>query len=408
MASFSPKNYFKKIQSPDVLVAYYAMHNIQALFEISEQTPRKQAVEIMYDFYLSLTPEQKYDIERELALIHSLSTKYAPEIFVKLLSKKGVDTKETLIECVTDHDKVLYYYVHHKEAVDEVFFVHDFYTTKGYMLYEAKEVSIDVAEMNLSECAREFKRIAQKEDRVTECSVTTEVLDGVIYFGTIFDGSPMLTPSRDKETGEIDRKKTTRKIEEVRVVYLPKDKEVLISYTGGKQEKLLFLDTFLRTVCDSSYEDKEQLFDFIHFKDEGFDFFATNKGVPLMTWKIKSIGFAFGDGKVKNKVKLSLPSGVAEQKLTPLYSTIKELGIGEAFKKAGIESIALQFAFTHKENSEKSVKVGCTVTSLKTSLSPLLPYDRYARTLLKLSGIDKGFVEKVVKVKEEKIQKWEV
>lgn len=408
MATFSPKNYFKKIQSPSVLIKYYSDNGIQAFFEITDQTPRKRAVEIMLDFYLSLSPEEKYDIERELALIDSLSTKYAPEIFIKILKQNGAKNTEMLIECISDHDKVLYYYTHHKDIVDQAFFIHDFYTTKGYMLYEAKEVALDKVEMEIGECTREFKLIANKEDRATELDIETKTLDGIFYLFGTFEGSPLLTPTKNKETGEIDRKKTTRKIEQIRIVYLPNDKEILISYTGSKQEKVLFLDTFLRVMGAGGYDDKVQNFDISVFKDEIFDFMRWNKGVPLLNWKIKSIALSVGEGTLKKKLRMTLPSSAQEFNLSPLFSTIDELSISKAFESCAIESVALSITLSKIGNSEKSVRVGCTISPSKSSLSPLLPYDRYVRALLKQSGIDKGFVEKVMKEKGEVIKKWEV
>lgn len=407
MASFSPKKYFSKIQSADVLVKYYATHDIQAFFEIGEQTPRKTAVDIMLDFYKSLSPEQKYDIERELALVESLSTKHAPEIISKTLVKHGITNHEKEIECKTVHDSVLYYYVYHNDLMDEILFVHDFYTAKGYMLYEAKEVSLDVAELAMTECTREFKRIANKEDRVTECEIDYQVLGDMLYVSGSFDGEHLLTPGRDAKTGEIDRKKTTRKLEQIRIIYLPKDKEVLISYTGGKQEKLIFLDTFLRIVCSSGYEDKEQSYDMGFAKISDFDFSKTNKGVPLLTWKIKSIALAFGEGKTKKKIRLSLPSSVQERGFAPLFSVIEEIHLEETFKSAAIENIALSFSFTDAQKPDKSVNVACTLSPTKCSLLPLFHYDRYARALLKQASIDKGFIEKAVKEKEEVTKKWE-
>lgn len=408
MASFSPKNYFKKIQSPDVLSKFYAENGIQAFFEISESTPRKRAVEIMLDFYLSLSPEEKYDIERELALIDSLSTKYAPEIFIKILKQNGAKNTEMLLECITDHDKVLYYYTHHKDIVEDAFFINDFYATKGYMLYEAKELGLDTVEMKMSECNREFKRIANKDDRATELTLETKTLDGIFYLLGTFEGAPLLTPIKNKETGEIDRKKTTRKIEQVRIVYLPKDKEVLISYSGSRQEKLLFLDTFLRTVGAGGYDDKIQSFDLSVFQDEVFDFTKWSKGVPLLNWKIKSIALSFGEGKLKKKIKMTLPSSSQEYNLVPLFSTLDELDISKKFAECRVESVALSINFTKIDNSEKAIRVGCTISPAKSSLSPLLPYDRYARALLKQAGIDKGFIEKVSKEKDEAIKKWEI
>jgi hypothetical protein len=396
--SFSVKNYFKKIHTYELLADLYEKHQIVAILGITETTSRKNAVDSMMDFYKSIEPSQKIDIEKELALIGTLSTKYSVALFIALLKQKKLPYEETQIECKTDEDKVLYYYLYHKDIFDEVLFFHDFYTSRGYMLYEAKEVDMIAAEFAITELTKEFKRIANKDDRTTECDVTAKSLDGLLYVHATFEGSAELSPKRDATTGEIDRTRTVRKQEEVQIVYLPKDKEVLISYTGSKHEKLIFLDTFLRVVCTSSYQDKVESFDLTTFKKQDFDFSKTNKGVPLLTWKIKAITLSFGSGeKTKKKMRLSLPSTVQENGLNPLFSTLDELELTTKLQGYTIENIALSFSFIDTRKPEKSVNVSCSLSLTKSSLCPLFPYDRYARTLLKHSGIDGGFVESAKK-----------
>ena len=405
--AFSPKKYFSKIHAHELLVELYQRHEIVALFEITENTPRKNAVDIIMDFYKNLPPSQKIDLEKELILVNTLSTKHAVPLFVSLLKKNGLPHDITTIECKTDQDRVLYYYLFNKDIFDEVLFFHDFYTTKGYMIYEAGEVDLTEAHLSITTLQKEFHRIANKDDRTTECEVKGEILDDFLYVEASFEGMPEVTPTKDKETGEIDRTRTTKKQESVRIVYLPTDKEVLISYTGSKYEKLVFLDTFLRIVCKSGYDDKVESFDLSVFKKMDFDFSATNRGTPLLTWKIKSITVSFGSEKQRKKIRLSLPSSVQEKGLSPLFNTLEEIGITSQFSSFVVENVALSFAFSDKKNTEKSVSVGCSLSLLKSSLCPLFPYDRYARTLLKQAGIDNGFVEGTKKEKEGVTKKWE-
>lgn len=405
--AFSTKNYFKKIYTAQLLTEYYATHNIQALFEITDKTPRKNAITIFVDFFKSLSPLERIDIERELALISTISTKYSPALFIALLKQKKLPHEETDVECVSDHDKVLYYYLYHKDVFDEVLYFHDFYTTRGYMLYEAKEVAMDVAELAIGEFTRECMRITNKDDRATECEVQANSLDGILYVNATFEGSPVITPTRDAETGELDRTRTTRKLEQIHIVYLPGDKEIMISYTGSKQEKLIFLDTFLRIVCNDGYHDKSESFDLSLCKTPAFDFSQTNKGLPLLTWKVKAVTLSFGNGeKTKKKMRLSLPSDVQENGLAPLFSTLEQLGIA-SLESFILEQLTLSFSFTNGAKPDSAITVPCSVSLIKSSLCPLFPYDRYARTLLKQAGIDKGFVENTKKEKDEKIKTWE-
>ena len=405
--AFSVKNYFKKIHSHELVADFYETHGIVAILGITDTTARKNAVDLMMDFYKSVEPVKKIDIEKELALIGTLSTKYSVALFIALLKQKGIPHEETTVECKTDQDKVLYYFLNHRDVFDEVMFFHDFYVSRGYMLYEAKEVDMKGAEFAITELGKEFKRIANKEDRTTECDVTAKSLDDILYIHATFEGGSEISPKRDTVTGEIDRTRTVKKQEEVKIVYLPKDNEVLISYTGSRHEKLIFLDTFLRIVCKSGFEDKVESFDLSTLKNQEFDFSKTNNGVPLLTWKIKAITLAFGTSeKAKKKMRLSLPSTAQERGLNPLFTTLDELELTSKFPGYNIENVALSFSFTDKNKADKSINVSCSLSLSKSSLCPLFPYDRYARSLLKLSHIDGGFVENVKKDIEKVNGKW--
>lgn len=405
---FSSKNYFKKIYSPDVLVEFYKQHDIVTLFEVTESTPRKNVVGMFMDFYNALPVEQKIDIEKELAIIGSVSTKYSSPIITSLLKEKKI-TEVTQLECESDHDKVLYWYMFNREIFDDLLFFHDFYNSRGYMLYEAKEVDMITADLAMTELTKEFTRIANKDDNSTECDLTYKALDGFLYLTMTFDGAPVLSTTKDQITGELDRTATRRKEEVVKIVYLPKDKEVLISYTGGKYEKLIYLDTFLRIVCSSGYEGKVESFDLSSFSQADFNFSTINKGVPLLTWKVKAVTLAFGGSeKQKKKMKLMIPSSPQEHGMAPLLTTLEEIGILGKIKEYGVENVSLSFSFTHKEKADKSVQVPCSLSRTKSSLCPLFPYDRLARTLLKQAHIEQGFVEPAKKEKEEVTKKWEV
>ncbi len=407
--AFSAKNYFKKIYAHTLLTELYKRHNIECYFEITDSTSRKNAVAILNDFYASLPPENKIEIQKELALVHSISTPHSSELLASLLKERSVPNNETIVECTSDHDRVLYYYLFKKDIFDEVMYFHAFYTKPNYMLYEAKEVDLLEAELKVTELGREFKRIANKEERVTECYVESKNLGGLLYINATFEGETILSIKKDSITGEIQKANATKKIEEVRIVYLPSDNEVLISYTGSKYEKLIFLDTFLRIICNSGYEEKIEVFNLSPFNDESFDFSKTNKGTPLLNWKIKAVTFSLGgDEKMKKKLRLTLPSSAQENGLSPLYSCLEQLNVKDQFKNYKVENVAISFSFSDKTKGDKAVVVQTSLSSIKSSLCPLFYYHRYARALLKGANIEQGFIEVAKKEKEEVNKKWEV
>lgn len=391
--SFSAKQYFKKIYSSQLLTEFYEKHSIQALFEITEQTPRKNAVALFTDFYTSLSPEEKYDCSRDLALVESISTEHATFLFEQVIAEKKL-SPETLVECYSHHDRALYYFLYHKDCFEEVLFFHSFYKQPSYMLYEAKERQLLEAELAVPELSREFTRIANKEERVTECLTEAKSLGGILYIRALFDGDSSLVVKRDSATGEVERT-TTKKLEEVRVAYIPKQQEVLIAFTGSKKDKLFFLDAFLRIVCKDSYQEKIETFDLAPCKEASFDFMKTNKGVPLISWKVTAVTFSFGEhGGARKKVKLNIPSQKQEQGMSPLFSSLQELGIMGNLSSYTLETLTFAFSFHNKRDENKSVRVLTTLSPTKSSLCPLFLYHNYARSLLTSSGVRLGFVEK--------------
>ena len=400
-SAFSTKNYFKKIYSPLVLTEFYKKHNITAIFEVTESTPRKTIVGLFNDFHASLSPEEKITTEEELAIVSSVSSPYAANLLTLILKEKNLSSVTT-IECASEYDVVLYHYIFNRDIFDELAYFHIFYSNRGYMLYEAKEVDLISAVYACTELQKEFTRIINKDDNATECAFEQKVLDGLLFIKVNFDGGKIVTARKEKQS-------LVKKQEEIKIVYIPEQKEVLITFTGSKYEKLIFLDTFLRIVCKSGYDGKVESFDLTKFSETDFDFSNSNKGIPLLTWKAKAVTLTFGGSeKQKKKMKLTIPSTPQEHGLAPFRTTLEEIGILSKVKEYGVDNVSINFSFTHKEKSDKSVQVSCSLSQIKSPLCPLFPYDRYARTLLKQAGIEKGFIEVVKKEKEDVTKKWEV
>jgi hypothetical protein len=393
--SFSAKQYFQKLYSAELLTEFYKQYEIVALFEVTENTPRKNAVAAFFEFHQSLSPEEKITTEEDLARIAQVSSKNSMYILGQILKQKSLP-EVTNIECISDHDFVMYHFLFNKEVFEDLEFFHQFYATKSYMLYEAGKVTHKDADFAMTELGREYARIAQKENSEVKCSILSKSLGDVFYVHATF-----VEPATEEEV-------EPKILETVKIAYLPEDKEVLITYTGKKYEKLIYLDTFLRVVCNSGYEAKELAYTLSPLQRDDFDFAKHKDGVPLMTWKIKGVTLSFGSEKVKKKMKLTLPSGMHEYGLSPLKNTLDELGLVTKWKEYSIDSVTLAFSFVHMQKGDKSVQTPCTISLTRASLCPLFPYDRYARSILKSSGVERGFIEAVKKDIEATNKKWEV
>lgn len=393
--SFSAKQYFQKLFSAELLTEFYKHHGIVALFEVTENTPHKNAVAAFFEFHQSLSPEEKLDTEEDLARIAAVSSKNSLHLLSLILKDRSLPEVTTL-ECTSDHDFVLYHFLFTREVFEDLEFFHQFYTTKSYMLYEAEKVTLKDADFAMTELEREYTRIAQKENSEVKCFIESKSLGNVFYMHGTF------TEQAAEEDGE------SKVLEVVNIAYLPEDEEVLITYTGKKYEKLIYLDTFLRVVCTRGYEAKELAYTLSPLQHDEFDFAKYKDGVPLMTWKIKGVTLSFGSEKVKKKMKLTLPSSMHEYGLSPLKNTLDELGLVTKWKEYSIDSVTLVFSFVHIQKGDKSVQTPCTISLTRASLCPLFPYDRYIRSILKSSGVEQGFIEAVKKDTGTANKKWEV
>lgn len=387
-SSFSPKRYLSKIHAPQLLSELIAHHGEQALFEINDQTPRKLAVELMTDSIKNLDTSARLAVLRDLAYVSSITSEHTARCAKKLFQEQGV-AFEPEIECITDHDLILYIYLRHTDVADQLAFLAPFYASKSYVLYEAPEIAKDVIETKISELTREYTRIANKDDNATEQSLEHLFLNNTLYIESTFEGGYTTATAINKETGELDRKHATRKPQTVRVAYLPQDNVVLIAGNISKQDKMIFLDTFLRIVCTSGYEEKVETYNLTSFKDLSFDFTRHNKGTPFIKATISSVTLSYADGK--KRLRIALPSSRDHNNLTALKETLDELGLSEKLQSFDIANISFGFMFQNKDNIEKSIRVSCSLSPLRANLCPLFEYENYAKTLLKHAGIYEGW-----------------
>ncbi len=389
MAKFSTKNYFKKIQAHALLTELYRRHDVVALFEITEQTARKNVIAILTDFYNSLDIEKKLEIEEKLEEASGLATAHGEYIIPFLLKEKVMSTVTT-VDCKTKEDLSLYYYLFHPELYEEALFLHSFFIKPSYMLYEAKEASLKDVSFAITELAKEYKRILDKEDLGAEYTSDHKLFNNQLYFKMNIMG-----------VGKNKRE------DEVRVVYIPENKEIIISYSGSKYEKLLLLDTFLRIVCKDGYLERIESYELSLFKKETFDLGTFNKGLPFTSWKVKGVTLALGTKESKKKIKVALPSKQDGRGLSPLFVFYKEIGIGEILPTADIDSVSFSMYFINQKNKEKTVHVPVTLSKGKVSLCPIYPYHAFARSILKEANIYQGFIEQTKKEKEDMTKKWE-
>ena len=74
--SFSLKKYLSKLHAHELLGELIARNGGQAFFEISDQTPRKLAIQLMEDSVKSLDTEARIEIVRTLSYVSSITNKH--------------------------------------------------------------------------------------------------------------------------------------------------------------------------------------------------------------------------------------------------------------------------------------------------------------------------------------------
>lgn len=386
--SFSLKKYLSKIHAPALLSELIKHHGEQAFFDINDQTPRKLAVQLMEDSIKSLDTEKRLEVMKELSYVSSITNPHTARLGKKLFKKNTGKDFEPEIECASDHDLVLYFHLKHEDVADRLAFLHPYYASKSYLSYEAKNVDDMETETKLTELGREFTRLANKEDNATEQHMEHVFVDGVLFVTSTFHEGYNIEHTLNHE-GETDRKAFRRKIQTVRIAYIPDEEVVLLSGNISKQQKMLFLDTFLRVVTGGGYEAKEESYDLVPLKNLDFDFAQHNRGTPFIKANIKSVTLSYADGK--KKLRIALPSSREHSNLQALKETLDELGLTEQMGAFSIANMAFGFMFQDKEKENKAVNVSCSLSPNKATLCPLFEYERYTKSILKNAGMYEGY-----------------
>lgn len=388
MATFSLKKFSSKIYAYELYNEFFKKHNVSAFFEISESVPRKAALDIIADTWKGVDTATRLEMERELSYVLSFSTEHAAKLYKELLTKELGAAFEPEIECETPQDLVFYCYLRHENMLPRVLFLHDFYMSKSYTMYEAEDKGI-VFDEKKDDLLKDFERIANKDDNATECIFAYETVGNTLFLSATFEGRYEIEEAIDKEKGELDRTKTKRKVERVFVAYVKDENRVLIRGSVGKTALTHFLDSFLRIACDVQYEGKKEVFDLAPFTNLGLEFHTLNKGTPLLRWKIKGVSLLYAGGK--KSLRLSLPSPAHSVGMTPLTESLDELGMTAQYSNFSIQSVSCVFTFADKEREGKTKNVSVSLSSRKSGLCPLFTEHNYARKLLLLADIDKGF-----------------
>lgn len=386
--SFSVKKYLSKVTAHQLLSEVIANAGGQAFFEISDETPRKLAIQLMEDSIKALDTEQRLDVTRTLSYVSSITSKHIASLAKKLYKETTGKDFEPEIECATDTDLMLYFVLRHEGIADKLAFLQPFYASKSYLSYEAKAVEKVETETKLTELSREFTRLANKDDNATEQHMEHLFLDSILYVTSTFHEGYTIENTINTE-GEADRKKVTRKVQTVRIAYLPQEEVVLLSGNVSKQQKLIFLDTFLRIVTGGGYEAKVECYELTPLTNLSLDFTSYNKGTPFIKATIKSVTFAYAEGK--KKLRLALPSSREYTGMQMLQETLEELGLEERFPSFTLLNMTFGFMFQDKEKQNKAVNVSCSISPSKATLCPLFEYERYTKSILKNAGIYEGF-----------------
>lgn len=386
-SSFSVKKYLSKITAPSLLSELAAGHDTQLLFDINDQTPRKLAIQLMEDGIKSLETEKRLDVLKDISYVASLTNQHTARLGKILFKEEFGKEFEADVECTTDHDLVLYLYLRHETIVQKLALLSPFYASKSYITYEAQTKEKVEVETKLTQLSREFTRIANKDDNATEQHMEYLFIDDVWHIASTFHQGYTVAETLNEEG--TNRKNIARSLQTVRIAYIPKENVALIAGNITAQQKLIFLDTFLRIITGGGYEGKVEKYDLTPLRNFSFDFVHYNKGTPFIKASVRSITLSYADGK--KKLRLALPNSKEHTNLQLLKESLDEIGLSERFPSCTLDAIALSFMFQNKDKQDKSVNVSCSLSPSRSNLCSLFEYERYAKSILKNAGMYEGF-----------------
>lgn len=389
---FIPSSYFKKINTTSLVHDFYEAHNVAGFDTIPETVPKKDAVRIMVEFYQALDPSVRIDLEPHFITLAKLSTKTGAKILGMLALEKKIVMDLAEFVTATFADKVLYYALHHNELLSEALFLTEFYENKGYYTYPSPHKELIEVESSLRALRNEFEIILRKETRARFSFLETKIFDGRIHLLLSFEDYPKLSPSVNFKEGVLDRTTTHRPVKDVYFIYHPDRDELDIKYLGSKKERDLCLETVLRIVFNTVLDTKKRVYDISLFKEKTFALTTHQAKGDFLSWRLQSLSLLFIE--TKQTLRLAAPTGRATSDGTvDMWEIMEKLSLTERLGGIEIKSVGLLMRFTDTATEKGVQKITCSITTTSCSLGNLSPQERLAKTILKDSRLDLGFVE---------------
>jgi hypothetical protein len=389
---YSTKGFLLEINAYPLLGEYFKQQGLNQFSFLGNGIDKKLAVETVAKIeeeMQKLDTKKKTEIERDFTEINKLATEQGASNLLDEAKEQEVQAPVDVFVDYDNHDKALWFFVHHPSVFNEAAAVQQFLDLNGWKRVPVPSKSIDFVAGKKEAIKDAFQKHYASELRGDYCFVDAYTKKDRVYL--VVGVQDYAQSDITADNGKINKKGIRRPFFEIYFLYRPKNEdgvaELEIKARGGWKRQSELLKVFCRAAFDIELDDSKQTFDLTLLTNPNFDF---PRDTDLEWWKLKSIELRTLDRKTTYRVSVSDDNLFGVEGIWNFLRTYK-LDYGIQNMLVNRADFQMKFAPTAKHpRGTISFYINWKDTCQLNSIDEL---HIKAHKLLKKSGLDCGFTQ---------------
>lgn len=381
-----------EINAYPLLGEYFKKQELHQFDFLQGELDKKLAVktvEKIEEEMQKLDTKKKTEVERDFSEINKLSSEQGASNLLDEATGQGVQAPVDVFVDYANHDKALWFFVHHPNIFNEAVAVQQFLDLNGWKRVPVPSKSIDFVAGKKEAIKEAFQEHYKSELRGDYCFVDAYTKKDRVY--VVVGVQDYAQSDITAENGKINKKSVRRPFFEIYFLYRPKNEEnegeLEIKARGGWKRQSELLKVFCAAVFDIELDDSKQTFNLNLLKDASFDISGDS---DLEWWKLKSVEFRTTNRKTVFRVAVSDDSyaGVAG-----IWSFLRKYKLDYDVQNMLVNRADFQMKFAPTPKHPRgtiSFYINWKDTCQLNSIDEL---HIKAHKLLKKSGLDCGFTQ---------------
>ncbi len=304
---YSTKGFLLEINAYPLLGEYFKQQELTQFDFLQVKIDKKLAVETVTrieEEMQKLDTKKKTEIERDFSEINKLSSEQGASNLLNEAAEQEVQPPVDVFVNYDNHDKALWFFVHHPSVFNEAIAVQQFLDLNGWKRVPVPSKSIDFVAGKKEAIKEAFQEHYKSELRGDYCFVDAYAKKDRVY--VVVGVQDYAQSDITADNGKINKKGIRRPFFEIYFLYRPKNEdnegELEIKARGGWKRQSELLKVFCRAAFDIELDDSKQTFNLDLLKNAAFDISGDS---DLEWWKLKAIEFRTANRKTVFRVAVS-------------------------------------------------------------------------------------------------------